>query len=244
MVDRDATRLRGEAPKVRPLAAGSDMSRLSHCHAIARIATVAADHMDHVQRSIFTKAGIERAIHTTRIGLQAIPDFSLLSLDLESAINTISRRSFLAELYKNPYLHPIIPLVEMIYLRDSTVFYLDPNDTSLLHGTVQSRTGIRQGDHLVPFLFNLAISTPLRDIGERCKDPSAIQAFSEDGKYLIKTPFVPTVITVAMEESGKVCSNVQSIKSLFMVPPDTAPKLVEVIWAMVPVVTIEPCKHS
>jgi hypothetical protein len=52
-----------------------------------------------------------------------------------------------------------------------------------------------------------------------------IQAFSEDGKYLIKLPFVPNVITVATEEMEKVCSNVQPIKSSCMVPPDTAPEL-------------------
>jgi hypothetical protein len=45
------------------------------------------------------------------------------------------------------------------------------------------------------------------------------------------------VITVATEELGKVCSKVQPIKSSCMVPPDTAHELVEVIRAMVPVVT-------
>jgi hypothetical protein len=119
------------------------MSRLAHYLVIARIAIVAADHVGHVQKSVFTKGGIERAIHTTRIGLLAIHDCSLLSLDMESAFNTISRRSFLAELYKNHDLHPIIPLLEMIYSRDSTVYYFDPNDASLLHGTIQSRTGVR-----------------------------------------------------------------------------------------------------
>jgi hypothetical protein len=125
----------------------------------------------------------------------------------------------------------------MIYSRDSTVYYFDPNDASLVHGTVQSRTSVRQGDPLGPLLFNLAISTPLRNIGERCKDSAAIQACYDDGKYLIKTPFVPTEITVAAEELGKVFSNVQPIKSSCMVPPDTAHELVEVIRAMVPVVT-------
>jgi hypothetical protein len=29
--------------------------------------TVAADHLGHVQRLVFTEVGIERAIHTTRM---------------------------------------------------------------------------------------------------------------------------------------------------------------------------------
>jgi hypothetical protein len=159
-------------------------------------------------------------------------------VDLENAFHTISRRSFLADLYKNHDLHLIIPLVEMIYSRDSTVYYFDPNDASLVHGTVHFHTGVRQGDPLGPPLFNVAISTPLRNIGERCKDSAAIETFSEDGKYLIKTPFVSTVITVATEKLGKVCSNVQPIKSSCMAPSDTTLELVEVTRAeMVLVVT-------
>jgi hypothetical protein len=79
---------------------------------------------------------------------------------MENAFNTISRRSFLTELYKNPELHPIIPLVDMIYSRDSTVYHFGPNDALILHGTVQSRTGVRQGDPLGSLLFNLANITP------------------------------------------------------------------------------------
>jgi hypothetical protein len=81
-VDHDATLVRGEAPKLRPLADGSVMSRLLHYHASARIGAVAVDHMGHVQRSVFTKGGIERAIHTTWIGFQTILDCAILSLDL------------------------------------------------------------------------------------------------------------------------------------------------------------------
>jgi hypothetical protein len=86
-------------------------------------------------------------------------------------------------------------------------------------------------------LFNLAIYTPLRNIGNWCKDSAAIQDFYDDGKYLIKTPFVPTMTMVATKKLGKVCSKVQPIKSSCMVPTDTAAKLAEVIRAMVPVVT-------
>jgi hypothetical protein len=140
-------------------------------------------------------------------------------------------------LYKNPDLHPFIPLVEMKYSRDSTVHDFVSNDASLLRGTVQYRTGVRQGDPLGPLLFNLAIISPLRNIGERCKDSAAIQAFFDDEKYFIKTPFVPTLITVATEELRKVCSKVQPFNSSCMVPPDTAPEIVEVIRAVFPVVT-------
>jgi hypothetical protein len=56
---------------------------------------------------------------------------------MENVFNAISRRSFLAELHKHPDLHPIIPLVEMIYSRDSNVYNFDPNDASLLYCTVQ-----------------------------------------------------------------------------------------------------------
>jgi hypothetical protein len=163
-----------------------------------------------------------------------MPDCSLLSFDLENAFNTISRRSFLEELYKDLDFHPIIPWVEMIYSRDSTVYYyFDLDDASLLYGAVLSRTGVRHGDNLRPLLFNLAISTPLRNIVERRKDSSAIQDFSDDGKYLIEMSFVPTLIEVATEELGKVCSRAQPIKSSCMVPPDTPHELVEVIRAKV-----------
>jgi hypothetical protein len=191
--------------------------------------------MGHIQKSIITKVEIERAIHTTRIGLQKIHDYNLLSLDLE---NAISHRSFLPELNKNPDLLPTIPLVEMIYSRDSNVYYFDPNDAPLLYGMVRFRTGVRLGDSLLgPLFFNLAISTPLQNIWERCMDSSAIQAFSEGGKYSVKTPFVPTAIAVATEELEKVSSRVQPIKSSCMVPPDTVPEVVQVIRAKVPVVT-------
>jgi hypothetical protein len=99
LVDRDATRLQGESPKVQPLVVDIVMSRLARCDDIARIGTVATDHMGPVQRYVFTKDGIERAIHTTRVGLKTTLDYSLLSLDMENAFNAISRRIFLAEVF-------------------------------------------------------------------------------------------------------------------------------------------------
>jgi hypothetical protein len=54
--------------------------------------------------------------------------------------------------------------------------------------------------------------------------------------YVIKTPFVPTVIAVATGDLRKACSRVQLIMSSCVVPPDITPELLEVIRAKVPVV--------
>jgi hypothetical protein len=52
-------------------------------------------------------------------------------------------------------------------------------------------------DILLAHFVQLGDKHLLRSIGERCKDSSTIQAFYDDGKYLIKAPFAPTAITVA-----------------------------------------------
>jgi hypothetical protein len=85
---------------------------------------------------MFTKVSIEIAVDTTHIGIQTLPDCSLLSLDLENAFSTISRLSFLAEINKYHARHPVIPLVEIIYSRDSIVYYCDPTESSAFHGTI------------------------------------------------------------------------------------------------------------
>jgi hypothetical protein len=84
---------------------------------------------------------------------------------------------------------------------------------------------------LARFCSTWGSAHPLRNIGDRCEDSAAIHAFFDDGKYLIKTPFVPTVIMVAAEELGKVFSKIQPNKSSCMAPPE-----LEVRQAMVPVV--------
>jgi hypothetical protein len=80
-----------------------------------------------------------------------------------------------------------------------------------MYGIIQSRTYVRWGDPLGLLLFNLAINIPLRNIGERCREPPGIHALSDNGNYMIITPFVPTNITIAIEALGKVSSDVQPI---------------------------------
>jgi hypothetical protein len=77
--------------------------------------------------------------------------------------------------------------------------------------------------------------TPLRNIGERCRDSAAVHAFYDGGNYIIKTRLVPFVYPVAKQELGKACARVQSDKSLCTVPLVTTPTLVDEIHELVPV---------
>jgi hypothetical protein len=101
-----------------------------NCHAIAWMGEAAVTHLGYVRRYVFTKAGIESALHNTRFGLYAIPECILLRVDRETALNTVTLRIYLAGLYMYPSLYRKLSVVEMIYLRDcSTVYYFDPTDS-------------------------------------------------------------------------------------------------------------------
>jgi hypothetical protein len=158
-------------------------------------------------------------------------------LDLENAFNTISRLAFLAELYKCQALHTIILLVEILDSRHSIVYNFDPAESLTLYGTVQYRKGVYRSDPLGPLSFNLAICTPLRNIGKRYHKYTAIQALSNDGSYPVKTEVVSRVYRAASEELVKACARVQPEKSSCTIPPSLAPALVDDIQELAPVVT-------
>jgi hypothetical protein len=104
-----------------------------------------------------------------------------INLDLENAFNTISRRSFFEELYKNPDLHPIVLLVEMIYSRDDSTVLFQPQRCIALarHGSIWYGCPTTRSSW--PAFVQLSDQQPLRNIGERCKNVATMQAFSDDG---------------------------------------------------------------
>jgi hypothetical protein len=89
---------------------------MAHYHAIARIADASVDHlMGTLERDILSKADVEGATLTIRVGFHVLPNGNMFSADLENAFYTVSRLSFLAELYIYPALHPIILVASIIY---------------------------------------------------------------------------------------------------------------------------------
>jgi hypothetical protein len=96
-----------------------------------------------------------------------------------------------------------MPLVEIIDLRDSIMYYFDPNDASALYDFIQSRTGVRHGYPLGPHFLNSAISNVLRNIEERCRHSSAIHNLDDGNYIMIIMPFILYVITIVMKELEK-----------------------------------------
>jgi hypothetical protein len=104
-VGMDVTRVRGEPVEVRPLAADNVLLLVLNGRAIAWVGEATVTHLGYAQCYVFTKAGIESALHNTRVILHAIPECRLLRVDWETALNIVSRRIYLAELYMYPSLH-------------------------------------------------------------------------------------------------------------------------------------------
>jgi hypothetical protein len=74
-----------------------------------------------------------------------------------------------------------------------------------------------------------------RNVGERCRDSTSIEAFSHDSNDIIKTVFVPVVYRVATEEHEKACARVKPGKSSYTVPLVIALALDDEIRELVPV---------
>jgi hypothetical protein len=89
---------RGDVSKGRALGVSNVFSPMTNRHAIARISDAYVEHLGNVQRSLFTKVGIEKVVPTICIVLQALSDCSQLSFDVENTLYTVFRRRFLTEL--------------------------------------------------------------------------------------------------------------------------------------------------
>ena len=142
------TALTKKSGGVRPIAVGCTLRRLiSKCaclHALASIPDVLAPH----QLGFGIAAGVEAAIHASRVYLAHLPsNKALVKVDFQNAFNSI-RRDKLLEAVKG-YIPDLLPYVHSAYSAPSV----------LLWDSIQlsSAEGIQQGDPLGPMLFCLGI---------------------------------------------------------------------------------------
>ncbi|CAI5531503.1 unnamed protein product [Closterium sp. Naga37s-1] len=151
---------------VRPIAVGEVFPRL-----LARC--FAADYHDAIIRHLKPKGqfgagarnGAETVIHGVRAALKANPTWGVLQIDVKNAFNSVCRQALFKELVEGPFV-AMTPFLRTLYGGPSPLLYR----ADATRHTLWSRTGVRQGDPLGPFLYALAQQPALEAVKAAHRD--------------------------------------------------------------------------
>ena len=134
---------------VRPIAVGELLRRLVGKCLMASVREEARHYFWHSQVGVGVKGGAEKAVHTVRAWMQRNSSSSqkvLVKLDFANAFNCVSRHALREVAAKFPGL-----------ARFATWCYQMPSSLRFGSFTLESQTGVQQGDPLGPLLFAAAI---------------------------------------------------------------------------------------
>ena len=147
----------------RPIAPGEIFYRLATRYTLSAVpAHVYEKLFKNIQYGIKKQAGCERALHIIRERFEHYENSGMIiKIDMENAFNTVAR-SFIAEqLFGNEDLKVLWGLFTFAY-GTSSKLYIYRN--GIAFDTLDSVEGVRQGDALGSFLFDLAVQC----IFEKC----------------------------------------------------------------------------
>jgi len=184
---------------LRPIAVGEMFSRvigkaIAHHH--KDIFT--SFFLQHNQLGVSVPAGAETIVHATRCALQS-PGSVSLQLDFKNAFNSLSRRLILQQL--RLYFPHLIPYFLARYGQHTKL----PLATAPPGFSIDSRTGVQQGDPMGPFFFALGLTAVTA--------PLFAEAASDSNHPLHRTSFLCLLddITIAGQPE-----NVASVANLLM----------------------------
>lgn len=143
---------------LRPIAVGNAFRRLSSKLASQNLAAALGSHLRPTQLGCGTPGGCEAAVHAARKYITASSTLAekrvLLKIDFKNAFNTLRRDHFLSEAKEfSPEIYN--------YLWQS---YAHPSKLIIGDETINSSTGIQQGDPLGPALFCLGVQKLTKDL--------------------------------------------------------------------------------
>ena len=152
--------LRKPGGGIRPIAVGNTVRRLAAKVISARLGQVIGEYLRPTQLGYGTNGGCEAAVHATRAFLgNSSPLFPrvVVKIDYKNAFNSIRRDVFL-NIIRDRF-PEMYSFVWQCYTTKSTLFWGE--------STLQSETGVQQGDPLGPALFSIAIQSVVRSLGSR-----------------------------------------------------------------------------
>lgn len=158
---------------VRPIAVGEILRRLTSKCLMATVRAEARSFFYPAQVGVAVPGGTEKVIHTVRAWwgrhrAGPLPKL-LLKLDFANAFNTVSRNSIL------PTVRDHFPALA----RWTTWCYRQPTRLQFATHTLESHSGVQQGDPLGPLLFSAALQ-PLASDLRRCGLDIAVH-YLDDG---------------------------------------------------------------
>ncbi|CAI7843972.1 unnamed protein product [Closterium sp. NIES-53] len=151
---------------VRPIAIGEILPRLlSRCVTLHFKQQIRDFFLPSLQFGYAVSAGIEVMAHAVQPALSLYPEWVVLELDVANAFNSFSRSAMFNAL-RDSLFSSLILFFRLFYAFPSSLHYR----SGPLIETLQSSSGVRQGDPCGPFLFALTQHLAIRPIQRQSPD--------------------------------------------------------------------------
>ncbi|KAL0225172.1 hypothetical protein RCL1_003084 [Eukaryota sp. TZLM3-RCL] len=150
---------------VRPIAIGESLTRLLACCVFNRLKREAAKYLEKFQWGIGVVDGAASAVHALETLLYNQPDSVAVMLDFSNAFNAVNRTSIFQSLL-NSSIPGFLPSFYSMYHQPSKLLF---NSNS-----IDSASGVKQGDPLGPLFFCMALHSILKEFTERYPQVSIV----------------------------------------------------------------------
>jgi hypothetical protein len=167
----------------RPIAVGECFTRVAAVWSLRTMPDIVSYPLLPCQFGVCTPGGVEPVIFgVSSYFASADATYSLGTLDFSNAFNRLSRAAIITQVQKDA--PEFLPLVTFLYANPSMLLARTPDNGFTI---IESRTGVRQGDPLAPFLFSLAVKPLLQELVAHLDDPqSTLWAYLDDIQILCR----------------------------------------------------------
>ncbi|CAI5931299.1 unnamed protein product [Closterium sp. NIES-65] len=207
---------------VRPIAIGEVLPRLlSRCVTLIYKQQIREFFLPSLQFGVAVPAGIEAMAHAVQAALSLHPNWVVLELDVANAFNSFNRNFMFDALRQSPF-SSLIPFFRLFYAAPSPLHY---RNGPILE-TLQSASGVRQGDPCGPFLYALTQQLAIHPT-QQLHPSTFITSYADDTYIVGPAPDVFAAYNTLTSRLQPLGLTVQPSKcSLYGpsdIPPDAMP---------------------
>jgi hypothetical protein len=138
-----------------------------------------------------------------QMAMEAIPSLARVSLDAINAYGEIERECIEAALKANPFLHRLLPLLELLYKKGEGVLWYYDEDGNFVMGAKQRRE-VRHGCVMGMFLFCLTMEPVYAALRTTVGEEGVLYNYCDDSYMLALVDNMVEVFHQAPAIFGKV----------------------------------------